>query len=229
MNPAKTLYARLQAERPQAFEQPGPDGIEIMLAAEDVSAAERATASWFGNEAPDQWRETGVMYADPYFMLVKDAVRFPDRSFGVYSRLLTPIGRPDGIAVLPLLGEDLVLIKHFRHATRQFHWEIPRGYGEPGLSPEDTVRQELREELGAVASEVITFGRLYSDTGLVGGGINTFAARIGHVGVLEAREGIVAHKVLSSSQINKAIANGEINDGITLGLIARARASGILA
>ncbi|MGP3928192.1 hypothetical protein [Streptomyces sp. 8N616] len=71
-----------------------------------------------------------MVYEDAYVMLLRDPVRFPDGRTGTYIRSVSAMQEP-GCVVLPLLGGEVVLLEHFRHATRSWHWEVPRGFG-PG-------------------------------------------------------------------------------------------------
>ncbi|WP_260848717.1 pyridoxal-dependent decarboxylase [Streptomyces sp. SLBN-118] len=70
--------------------------------------------------------EGQVIHRDQRWMLLQDPVVFPDGRHGRYLRMVSPQPQPEtGAAVLPLLGGNVVLIQHFRHATRAWRWEIP--------------------------------------------------------------------------------------------------------
>ncbi|MGP3954118.1 hypothetical protein [Streptomyces sp. 7N604] len=64
----------------------------------------------------------GVVYEDAHVMLLRDPVRFPfpDGRTGTCTRSVGAIQEP-GCVVLPLLGREVVLLEHFRHATRSWH------------------------------------------------------------------------------------------------------------
>lgn len=59
----------------------------------------------------------------------------------------------DAIVVLPYIVEgnniSVVFIKEFRYPINQFIYDIPAGMTDPGLTPEQTVAKELKEEVGA--------------------------------------------------------------------------------
>lgn len=169
---AMNRYDRLRAERPDLFVN-SPDGIDLLLSPEAVEAARRGAGA-----APDA--PVGVVYEDSYVTVVRDAVRFPDGAHGLYLRVLPRVADP-GVVVLPLLPTGrVVLVEHYRHATRAWHWEVPRGMGEPGATGADSAARELREEIGARATELVPLGDVHPDTGLLGSRVQLFAARIPH-------------------------------------------------
>jgi hypothetical protein len=61
-----------------------------------------------------------VLAVDPYLVVMRDAVRFADGGYGLYSRLLVP----GGAAILPVLGNSIALFHRFRHGTRRRHIAI---------------------------------------------------------------------------------------------------------
>jgi ADP-ribose pyrophosphatase len=221
MSIRKSLYRDFRRQQPGAFGDAPPGGIEIVTTERDVAEAEAAAAQWLPPNAPPEWRETGVMYQDAFVSLLKDPVRFPDGRMGSYFRVAPPPGRPESVAVLPVLHGSYVFIRHFRHATRRFHWETPRGYGEPGVTPEDNARRELVEELGADVLSVTSMGPAYAETGYLASPFYMLWADIASTGALETGDGIVDSKVLSRGQTIAAIASGEIDDCITLALVMR--------
>ncbi|MFE2559016.1 NUDIX hydrolase [Streptomyces sp. NPDC059352] len=202
-------YDLLRDERPELFRNE-PGGIEILTDPASVEAA------------------GGVVYQDPYMLLVRDAVRFPDGRTGTYIRSVSAAGAP-GSAILPLLGDRIVLIEHYRHATRSWHWEIPRGFGTAGLTGEANAAKELEEEIGARVRELFPLGSLHPDSGLTGDRVLLFAARIDSVGSLEIAEGIRGVLTLPFAEAESMIADGRITDGFTIAAMTRARLAGLTA
>ncbi|MFE6780355.1 NUDIX hydrolase [Streptomyces sp. NPDC057702] len=165
-------YDQLRAERPDLFVN-SPDGIDLLLTPEAVEAARRGAGA-----APDE--PVGVVYEDAYVTAVRDAVRFPDGSHGLYLRILPRAAGP-GVVILPLTPAGrVVLVEHYRHATRAWHWEAPRGMGEADSTGAENAARELREEIGARATELVPLGDLHPDTGLLGSRVELFAARLPH-------------------------------------------------
>ncbi|MCL2028838.1 MAG: NUDIX hydrolase [Deltaproteobacteria bacterium] len=62
------------------------------------------------------------------------------------------MGCPDWVQVLALTPDRRVLlVRQFRHGTRQVSLELPGGVIEPGQTPEEAGRRELKEETGYTA------------------------------------------------------------------------------
>ncbi|GGZ32855.1 NUDIX hydrolase [Streptomyces poonensis] len=241
-------YKELRRTRPELFTN-HPGGIEILSDAADVRAVRRAVRAWIarrmarGSRARRWWARyaamlvpvrLGVLSADPFLLLLRDPVRFPDGTLGVYDRVVSP--RPTttvGVVVLPLLGSDsgadgrIVLIEHYRHATRSWHWEAVRGSGEPGATGEEDAVRELQEELGVRPEELIPLGATHPDTGLLGDRVELFAARIASIGPLDGHEGIRRAVTVSLREAEDMVVRGEITDGFTLGALYRARLAGL--
>ncbi|MEV0457091.1 NUDIX hydrolase [Catellatospora methionotrophica] len=225
-------YDRLREQRPHLFANPPGAAYEIVLdpvlqeQVADESALKLAAAG-----LPEQNGDIGVVYADRYTMLVRDAVRFPDGTLGVYIREMSP---HDGVgaAILPVLPDGrILLVRHFRHATRRWHWEIPRGFAEPGADGAATAAREVEEELGVAAAEVVHLGALDTDTGAEVGGDELYLARL--AGVPEAHpagaveEGIDEFRAVTAEEFTQLIRDGQLGDAFTLAAYAYALARGL--
>ncbi|GAA3237759.1 NUDIX domain-containing protein [Actinocorallia longicatena] len=184
-------------------------------------------------DLPEDSAEIGVVYRDAFVVVVKDAVRFADGRVGSYIRALGS-HEASGAAGFPLLSDGrVVLVKHFRHATRAEHWEIPRGFGSPGADVTETARRETEEELGCPVTEVIALGGTNPDSGAGGGTDGLCLVRIDAEtfdGTLsdEARaEGITSVRAFAWDAFVAMIANGEIDDGYTLSAFGLILAKGL--
>ncbi|GAA2130103.1 NUDIX hydrolase [Streptomyces synnematoformans] len=204
-------YLKLRRDRPGLFVNE-PGGIEIL---DDVTAVDGIPV--------------GVVYRDPYVMVVRDPVRFPDGRRGTYIRLLDAPGSP-GTVMLPLLGggAEVVLLEHFRHATRGWHVEVPRGFGTPALSAPENAAKEIAEEIGATAREIVPLGRLHPDTGLVGGHTELYAVHINGYGEPGRGEGIRRLFHVSPAGAEDLVRTGRITDAFTIAVLTRARLAGLL-
>ena len=66
---------------------------------------------------------------------------------------LDVIHHPGASAMIPMSGNDnVILIKQYRHALRDFIWEIPAGTLEPNETPLACAKRELIEEIGFSAN-----------------------------------------------------------------------------
>ncbi|WP_424890606.1 NUDIX hydrolase [Streptomyces sp. XH2] len=231
---AATPYDRLRATRPELFGN-APGGIDILLDPAEVEEARRAAHGAPAAGAPEEGAPpaddpppVGVVYADRFVTLVRDAVRFPGGALGLYIRMLSTDASP-GAVVLPLTATgDVVLVEHYRHATRSWHWEVPRGMGAPGATGAESAARELAEEIGAEATEWIPLGRLHPDSGLLGDHVELFAARIGGFGVPETSEGIRRIVTRPWPEVSGMVAEGEITCGFTIAVLTRALLNGLL-
>lgn len=233
-----TPYDRLRAARPELFGNT-PGGIDILFDPADVEEARRTAGAGAENTGAEHAgaegagaegaaAPVGVVYADRFVTLVRDAVRFPGGAPGLYVRMLSTVASP-GAVVLPLTpAGDVVLVEHYRHATRSWHWEVPRGMGAPGATGADNAVRELAEEIGAEVTELISLGRMHPDSGLIGDHVELFAARIDDFGSPETSEGIRRIVPRPWPEVAEMVAAGEITCGFTIAVLTRALLNGLL-
>ncbi|MEU6672904.1 NUDIX hydrolase [Streptomyces sp. NPDC046853] len=235
---ALTDYAALRERRPELFENPSGAAFEILLDhADQERASGEASRAAVAAGLPESIGDIGVVYRDPYFCLVRDAVRFANRAdgrLGTYIRIV-PVSASGGAAVLPVLDDGrVVLLHHFRHADRSWHWEIPRGFGDPGEDGAGTAARELQEELGVRVVDFTYLGAVSPDTGLRAGVDHLYLARIGAARVTDSpapgarAEGIDAYQAVPQEEFRAMVADRRISDAFTLSAYALATAQGLL-
>jgi ADP-ribose pyrophosphatase len=61
--------------------------------------------------------------------------------------------------------DNVLLVKQYRHPVGKELLEIPAGGIDPGETPEDAVRREMREETGFLPKKVAKLGGFYSAPG----------------------------------------------------------------
>jgi ADP-ribose pyrophosphatase len=222
-------YQALRDFAPQAFVNPPGAPIELLLEPSDVAAAERAAAEVLAAEGlPTDWAKTGVVYQDQYVTLLRDAVRMRSGRLGTYIRTID-IGIGHGVVALPRYGDDVVLVRHFRHSTRGWHLEVPRGFGTSGATAEEDVRRELLEEIGVEARRLESLGVVHPDTGGHGAGVHLFYAEIAEPPrAVDTDEGIEAVRLVPPAELGRLIRDGEISDGFTMAAYLRAVLRGLL-
>jgi ADP-ribose pyrophosphatase len=130
--------------------------------------------------------------------------------------------------MLPVRGDKAVLIRHFRHATRKWHWEIPRGGVDFGQSDQDTALTELREEIGAEVTELVPLGSVHGSTALISGSVSLFLARVSELGKPALDEAIVEIREVSIAEFEHMISGGEVDDSFTICAFLRARLRNLL-
>jgi ADP-ribose pyrophosphatase len=184
---------------------------------------------------PPRVEECGFLYEDDYIAVVRDRVRFCSGQEGTYLRIFeqpTLQGSQGGVVVLPSYEGKFWLVRHYRHATREWELELPRGFCDPTLSPEENAHRETKEELGVEPALVSLLGQIAPNTGLLASFVSTWRAELPSAPVsteLNRKEGIAAHVPMTSYGLKEAIRSGEIHDGFTLSTIALADALGFFA
>lgn len=227
-SPLDRYLARLE-QSPQLFQRSTGDGIQILTDPAEIRAAEAAQAFRLAEQgrAADE-SQVGVMYEDQYICVLRDAVRFPDGTLGTYIRVLASRSDHAGVATVPVVAGNIVLVRHFRHATGCWHWELPRGFASSD-DPESTAASELAEEIGATIVRLQPLGTVYPDSGLLASGVHLYWAEVQLNGqATDAREAIAEIRAVSPGELNAMLADGQINDGFTLSALALAKAKGFL-
>jgi len=222
-------YRELQERRPELFAS-DPAGIRLVTdGAEMAAIADTVGARLAAKGMPAAWARPGLFYRDPYIAVLRDAVVFPDGQPGIHHRVIHE-GVPDdvcGVAVLPLLDDRAILIRHYRHAVGGWCWEIPRGGVTLGVTAMDAARSELIEEIGAETHDMVMLGSLHGSTALIRGRVALLLARIDTVGRPALGEGIVEIRSFTAAAIDAMMAADEIRDGFTVAALAHARLRGL--
>jgi ADP-ribose pyrophosphatase len=178
-----------------------------------------------GKGLPEEWGEIGVVYEDPYIMVLRDLVKFPSGEVGSYFRIINSADLRGGksTVILPIFDNKILLLRQFRHPTRKWHWEVPRGYGEPDITPEENAKKEVFEEIGGEISELIDLGPFHNNTGVEGGEVELYFAKLRSIGKTNLDEGIKFYKLVEPILVEKMISNAEITDGFTIAAFTRAK------
>jgi ADP-ribose pyrophosphatase len=156
-------------EHLQLFVNPDDEGvIRIITSREEIKKIQTKLKKEYkdaGNKP--EWIDIGVLSEDPWFWVVRDLVEFPDGKIGGYLRILNRKSLDGGtnVVMFPVLDGKVVVIKRFSHDNRNWIWEIPHGFGEPGLSADECARKELEEETGLIAKNLTEIGRMEGPDG----------------------------------------------------------------
>jgi ADP-ribose pyrophosphatase len=135
---------------------------------------------------------------------------------------------PGAAVFAPLTGDgNLMLARQYRYSVKREILEFPAGSldaNEDGLT---CAKREIQEEMGVEASEWISLGTLLPAPGISNEVLHCYLARGLKPKKLEGDEEEQIEVVqMSVSQVEDAIKSGEIQDGKTLALFARARLLG---
>jgi ADP-ribose pyrophosphatase len=174
-------------------------------------------------------RKAGLVYQDKYWMWINDPVQFPNDSYGIYSRILwnRSLEGRSGVAVLALTPEGkIALNRNYRHATRSWEYELPRGLVNSGETPEAAAVREAQEETGMILTEIRSLGEMAPDTGLTNTLVSLFFARTAkkEAATPEASEAIASVDTFTVQEVKKGLAQGYLTveiEGKTLSIPMR--------
>lgn len=114
------------------------------------------------------------IYSGKVVTLVVDTVRLPDGREATRE----VIHHHGAVGMVPLTAQgQVLLVRQWRHATRQAMLEIPAGAMAEGEDPRDCARRELAEEIGFVPRRLDELTVLYTAPGYVGEAITLYLAR----------------------------------------------------
>lgn len=225
---ARQQYLELAQSRPELFANPPGAAFHILLGEGEMNEAEAFMAGQLRQRGePAEWATVGVVFRDQYLLIVRDAVRFPDGSVGTYIREVNLDPLIVGVVILPVWQGKVLLIRHFRHATRAWHLEIPRGFGS-AEGAEQNAQRELSEEIGASKASLTSLGEIYPDAGAGNSRVALFYADVTSYGSPEALEGISEVLPTPVAEFEQMIGQGRLDDGYLLAAYGRAKARGLI-
>jgi ADP-ribose pyrophosphatase len=86
------------------------------------------------------------------------------------------VRHPGGVAIVPVVDNNVILIQQFRIAVEREVIELPAGLMEPGEEPIQCAARELEEELGYRARELVPLASYYSSVGFADERMHIFLA-----------------------------------------------------
>ena len=87
------------------------------------------------------------------------------------------IESPEWVNVIPITKEkEVILIRQYRHGVQDITLEIPGGIVEPGDTPLEGARKELREETGYIDGDMICLGMVHSNPAIFNNRCHTYLA-----------------------------------------------------
>jgi ADP-ribose pyrophosphatase len=105
-----------------------------------------------------------IVYKGPVFGVRRDEVLEP----GGLRAIREVITHPGSVVVLPVLTDGrILLIRQYRHATRQYLWELVAGRIDHGESIKHAAARELLEETGYRAKRFRVFLNMFPTPGFL--------------------------------------------------------------
>ena len=151
-----------------------------------------------------------TVYEGPIFGIRRDKVIEPS---GVRATREV-ITHPGSVVVLPVLADGrILLIQQYRHATRQYLWELVAGRMDPGETPKAAAARELIEETGYRAKRFRIFLDIFPTPGFLEERMFILLAEGLTAGEAEPEED---EKIISRphdrKQLEEMIRGGELRD-----------------
>ncbi len=159
-------YLKLIKNNQELGPHEGP--LEILTDPNEIALAQRTQHDFVLKKGihPDfagQASRIGILSIDPFWIIVRDAVRFPGGHLGAHLRLISSnaVTKKSGSIVLAVNEKnEIALIKNFRHSSRSWEYELPRGAAEKGEKLIEAAKRELKEETGLNAEQLIHLGEV---------------------------------------------------------------------
>lgn len=125
-----------------------------------------------------------------------------------------------GVAILPVLDDQFVLLRSYRHAIGETIWELPRGFIDENETPPQAALRELTEEtaLRCAPAHLIPLGSYVPEPGTMAVRAAVFAAtQCQGVPALPADElGLEGLRLVGAAAMAEMVDAGEIDDAATL-------------
>lgn len=209
-------YEQLQKEHPEYFAS--SKLINIELDKDKIIEYQNKTG-----------KKIGVVYESEYSMVVVDLIKNADHTYYTYERMI-PTVKKGAVVVLATYKGKIILLNQYRHALREYQYAFPRGFGEEGISEEENVCKEMKEELSANVNKIEKIGEVIADSGLTSNKVSVFKCEIEQYAIKDGYEGIKEVLLLEKDEFEKWIQDGKITDGFTLAAYSldNARSSSII-
>lgn len=194
--------------------------IEIVLNPDQIKKVENQTKLRLISRGAteieaEKWSSVGVVAEDNYWMWIRDAVIFPSGVYGTYDRLLWKSGMDGipGVAVLPILANKKIVVNlNYRHATRSWEIELPRGQKKEGETLEQAALRELKEETGYQLTKCTLLGTTAPDSGVLMSLTPLFHGEVSY-------SGDTKREYSDAISQNPAFTKQELKEGIVRGYI----------
>jgi 8-oxo-dGTP pyrophosphatase MutT (NUDIX family) len=130
------------------------------------------------------------------------------------------VHHPGAVVVVPIDGDDVLLVRQWRVAVGGELLEVPAGKRDvDGEAPEETARRELEEEIGAVAGRLVPLAEFYNSPGFCDEYTHLYLATdlaMGERAAASAEEQAMTVERVPLDGIHDLVADGTIVDANTI-------------
>ncbi len=153
---------------------------------------------------------SATIYDGPVFGLRRDEVIEPS---GVRTTREV-ITHPGSVVVLPVLPDRrILLIQQYRHAAKQYLWELVAGRMDPGETPKVAAARELIEETGYRAEHLRIFLDVFPTPGFLEERMFILLAEGLAAGEAQPEEDEkIISRAYNRKQLEKMISGGKLRD-----------------
>lgn len=129
------------------------------------------------------------------------------------------VTHPGSVVILPVLPDGrILLIRQYRHAARQYLWELVAGRIDPGETPRQAAQRELIEETGYRAERLRIFLDFFPTPGFVEEKMFLLLAEGLTPGKAEPEEDEkIVSRAYNHKQLEEMIRTGKLRDAKTIG------------
>lgn len=212
-------YFTLLMERPDLFHNLNEPGeIKIITDPKRIRIEQkRIQEELRAKGKPEHYIDIGILSEDEWFWVVRDMVEFPNGRVWGYIRFINRKSSEQGgfnVVLMCVCGDQVLMIRKFRHEERGWSWEFPRGFGEPNLTAEENAIKEMEEEIGAKPLKLTLLTNVVEEKG----GTAVFYAEISPDQKIttDASEGLSGYRWVSLVELNELVAQGKLGDWFSL-------------
>lgn len=162
----------------------------------------------------EKYSRVGVVTEDRYWIWLRDPIILPNGKTTAYNRFLpkTGLNGAAGVSVMAVTQDNTILVNIiFRHATREWELELPRGGREKNETSQQAALRELAEETGIQGKNAYKLASIPTDSGILAQALDIFVVDAFSVSNELNREDCEAiHDCifLSKEQIKQAFVDG---------------------
>lgn len=214
-------YSRLLRQHPSLFSHRNRrivtdrQELESYASENDVvlGLSARTNYVYFINDLVEGTDQKGAKFYHPYFRVI-----YRRQLEGAVNTVVLPVIQN---LALGNVG-DIVLVEQERHATGTHEIELPRGFGEAGVSGEENALRELGEETGYIGATALYLGSTFTDSGLTDANVSFYYVPVTAREPSRPDREETIHKVhvVPINEVWAQIATGEIRDSFTLQALA---------
>lgn len=154
-----------------------------------------------------------------YFDHVVDNAGFEVKNYLVVAPKNAGKNLVTGVAILPIVDEQVGLVRIYRPAIRAYSWEIPHGFVDEGEDSGTSAMRELLEETGLTADtkSFTSLGFITPDSGVLAARVQLYVAETANL--TEQRKGELGLRefhLFHFRELEEMIERSEIQDTFTL-------------